>query len=296
MVRYVYVPEEWSRNERRQHNLPGILGTVCTVALVGIVLGVSIVGVIHWSRRRGFSARTFFTLSGLLFLISVINILNNWPVRASEASTAQPLALQAAIVLSVSVVLAIFTAAALALAAGLVAARRNFSAAGSPATYVTAGVSLGFAFAGIGAVARHALPQLSPLWGNLGPASAFVPAVTAALSPLTAFFIQSIILLTIVHALAGRTRAGVFWILVGLALAGSTSIETIPSWLIIGATTGIVLMLAYVVAFRHQPILVVFTAATVVILSALRDGIQHPRSEEHTSELQSRGHLVCRLL
>ena len=67
-----------------------------------------------------------------------------------------------------------------------------------------------------------------------------------------------------------------FWILVGLALAGSTSIETIPSWLIIGATTGIVLMLAYVVAFRHQPILVVFTAATVVILSALRDGIQHP--------------------
>src|SRR5207253_6471583 len=27
-----------------------------------------------------------------------------------------------------------------------------------------------------------------------------------------------------------------------------------------------------------------------------RRGLQHGRSEEHTSELQSRGHLVCRLL
>ncbi|HYR43157.1 MAG TPA: hypothetical protein VER98_09050, partial [Terriglobia bacterium] len=276
LARYVYIPEDWLRNERRQRNLPGILSTVCTVALVGIVLGVSIIGVVHWSRRRGFSPRTFFTLSGVLFLISVVNILNNWPAQAAQASTAQPLALQAAIVLSVSLVLAIFTAAALGLAAGLIAAKQNFSAAGSLGSYVIAGVSLGCVFAGIGAVARHALPPQSPLWGNLGPASAFLPAVTAALSPVTGFFVQAIILLTVVHALAGRTRASVFWILVGLAVAGSTSIETIPSWLIIGATTGIVLMLAYLAAFRHQPMLVVFTAATVVILSTLRDGVQRP--------------------
>src|SRR3989442_9231500 len=30
--------------------------------------------------------------------------------------------------------------------------------------------------------------------------------------------------------------------------------------------------------------------------TALRNGNPHPRSEEHTSELQSRPHLVCRLL
>src|SRR3712207_6870767 len=28
----------------------------------------------------------------------------------------------------------------------------------------------------------------------------------------------------------------------------------------------------------------------------LRDAVEHPRSEEHTSELQSRQYLVCRLL
>src|SRR5690625_7033494 len=31
-------------------------------------------------------------------------------------------------------------------------------------------------------------------------------------------------------------------------------------------------------------------------ISTDRAGWDHPRSEEHTSELQSRGHLVCRLL
>src|SRR3712207_8968051 len=34
----------------------------------------------------------------------------------------------------------------------------------------------------------------------------------------------------------------------------------------------------------------------VVRIGALRQGLQQPRSEEHTSELQSRQYLVCRLL
>src|SRR5215510_12019804 len=33
-----------------------------------------------------------------------------------------------------------------------------------------------------------------------------------------------------------------------------------------------------------------------IVLSNMSDVVDHCRSEEHTSELQSRGHLVCRLL
>src|SRR5207253_7305414 len=36
--------------------------------------------------------------------------------------------------------------------------------------------------------------------------------------------------------------------------------------------------------------------AEALVGAAGRDVVQLPRSEEHTSELQSRGHLVCRLL
>src|SRR5690625_5556181 len=37
-------------------------------------------------------------------------------------------------------------------------------------------------------------------------------------------------------------------------------------------------------------------AAEKAILSVLKEHFPNDRSEEHTSELQSRGHLVCRLL
>ena len=271
LARFVYVPEDWRREETKQQNIPGILRTISTVLLVGLVLGASIVGIVHWSRHRAFSSRTFFTIFGVLFLISVVNVLNNWPAQASQASTAQPLALQAGIVLSVSVVFSIFTSAALAMAGGLIAAK-----AGPVRNNLVGGISLGLAFAGIGAVARHAVPSTSPLWGNLGPASAYIPFVTAALSPITGFFIQAIVLLIVVYALVGKPGRAVFLVVVGLALAGSTSIETIPSWLVVGATTGAVLMLAYLLVFRHQPMLVVPTTATLAVLATLRDGIQHP--------------------
>ena len=274
--RYVYVPEEWSRNERRQQNLPEIFRAVCAVLLIGIVVSASIIGIVRWSRRRNFSAGTFYRLYGLLFLISVVNVLNNWPVQASQASTAQPLALQTGIVIAVSLVFGIFSAAALALAGGVIAA--NPAVSTSSRADITAGVSLGLALAGIGAVARYAVPSMSPLWGNLGPASTFLPILTAALSPLTTFAIQSIILLIVFLALVPRTRAVMLLVLVGLVMTGSTTIETIPSWLILGATTGIVLLLAYLAVFRHQPIVAIVTAATLVILSTLRDGIQHPYS------------------
>src|SRR5207237_4535188 len=50
IVRYVYVPEEWSRNERRQQNIPEIFRTTCTVLLIGIVVAASIIGIVRWSR------------------------------------------------------------------------------------------------------------------------------------------------------------------------------------------------------------------------------------------------------
>src|SRR2546422_181534 len=132
--------------------------------------------------------------------------------------------------------------------------------------------------AGISALARYVVPSMSPLWGNLSAASTFLPILTAALSPLTAFIIQAIVLLTVFFALAQRTRASVLLVVAGLVMAGSTVIETIPSWLIFGAATGIVLMLAYLAVFRHQPMVALVTAATLVILSTLRDGIQRPYS------------------
>src|SRR5262249_29430000 len=116
-VRYVYVPEEWSRKERAQRNLPAIFAVVCTILLIAVVAGGAVIGAIHWSRKRGFSARVFYAVFATLFLLGSVNILNSWPTLASQASTAQPLGLQVGIIIVTTVVFGIFSAVALGLVA-----------------------------------------------------------------------------------------------------------------------------------------------------------------------------------
>ena len=274
-ARYVYVPEEWSRNERAQRNIPTILGVVCTIIIVSIVLGGAVVGVIHWSRKRPFAASVFAAVLSTLFLLGAINVINGWPAFAAQASTAQPLGLQLGIIIATSLVIGIFSAAALGLVAGLVSANRKASSTLPTGQNILLGILVGLAMAGAGALARHAAPSTSPLWGSLGPASAFIPVAGAALAPLGGYFTQTLILFTVLYLLDRKPRAAWFWIVVGLAISGSGSIDTIPAWLILGATTGIVLLLAYKFVFRHRPELLVITTGTLTILSAIRDGIQH---------------------
>jgi len=78
----------------------------------------------------------------------------------------------------------------------------------------------------------------------------------------------------VLYGIHWRGRGAGIWIFVGIALTNSSSIETIPSWLIIGITTGIVLMIAYLLVFRHHPDLLLITTGTLAILSAIRDGVQ----------------------
>src|SRR5690625_5653300 len=67
---------------------------------------------------------------------------------------------------------------------------------------------------------------------------------------------------------------------------GRKSSPTWPPTRAIGIKTATVAMVEDVIAPATS-----FTAGTMV-----RMGLMPGRSEEHTSELQSRGHLVCRLL
>jgi hypothetical protein len=273
-VPHVYVPEEWVRNERARRNLPAILEIACTVVIVGIAIAGAVIGAVHWSRKRPFSVRAFLAVFGTVYVAGAINLVNNWPVIAAQASTAQPLALQVGIGVIASLVFGIFTAAGLALAAGLVMGDSQPSSRTSVRNEVVTAVCAGLAIAGVTALARLAAPSMSPLWGNYGPATTWLPFVSAALGPVGGFFTQSLILLLVLYGLRFKPHAYAFWLVVGLALAGA-SIETIPSWLIIGLATGTALLLAHRFVFRHRPELAIITTATLAMLSLTRDAILH---------------------
>src|SRR5262249_37771427 len=79
---FVYVPEEWQRQERSRQTLPNIFRTICLVILVAIGASAAVIGVIHWSRNREFSVKTFVAIFVTLFVTNGLNIVNNLPAAA----------------------------------------------------------------------------------------------------------------------------------------------------------------------------------------------------------------------
>jgi hypothetical protein len=272
-VRYVYVPENWARDERARQNVPGIIRAVCTLILITFTLAAAIIGAVHWSRKQPFSVRTFLAVFATVFVLGVVNVLNNAPALASQAVTTQPLALTIGIVIVSSVLSGLFMAAGLALVAGLAVDDPALSLRGTDRRSTLIGICAGLTIAGAVGVARLIGPTLSPSWGNLGPASAFVPFLSATTGSVGNFFTQTMILLAILFGVHHKPRGSVVWIIIGMALAG-TAMESISAWLIIGVVMGIALFLAYRLVFRHQPELLVIATATLAVLAAVRDGMQ----------------------
>lgn len=280
--RYIDVPEEWARNERAQRNIPGILGNVCRVALIGIMMAGAIAGTVRWSRKQFFSVRTSFILLGASFLLAGISLVNRWPVITSQLLTAQPFMLQVAVLTALSLVLNLFIAAALGLTGGLVTGGSS-----PPVTFdlrksLLVGVSVGLFMAGIGAVAEMVAISTGPQWAGFSGAANLSPFVSATLSPLNQFLTQTLTLWLIFHEIGRfslmwkrrRLPCSVLLILAGLVLAGSSSIETIPSWLISGVVMGFVMIAAYVLVLRHSTILIPIVVGAITILEILKEGVR----------------------
>jgi len=167
----------------------------------------------------------------------------------------------------------LFRSVALALAGGLVTGSRNAAAALGFGRTILMGAALGAAMAGLNAVARSVAPSLGPSWGDFEAASMFWPILGGAVTPLIQFLTQTLLLLVIFCAFTWKPRWSGLLVLIGLVIAGASSLETISSWLIAGLASGIVLWAAYTLVLRHQPKLLVTAIATLAIFSIFRDGL-----------------------
>jgi hypothetical protein len=268
------VPDEWKRQETARQNIPNITTVVCTVLVVALIATSAVIGILHWSRKRPFSQRTFVAIFATLLIVNGLNTLNSWPVIAANASTTQPLELQLAIAIATSLIFSIFSAAAMGLVAGLIAGTLG-TREQSPRSLLI-GISVGLIVAGAAAFAHRVTTPMTPSWGSLGPLSMFLPLLGIALSPIAAYITQTLVFLAIIYLLLRWPDAVWVWIVAGLAITGTAGIETMTSWLLLGVTAGVVLMIAYMAVFRHQPALLIASVATIAVLSALRDGLQRP--------------------
>ena len=140
------------------------------------------------------------------------------------------------------------------------------------------GLALGAVAAG--AIVLSATPGSGPLWPSYAGATAFVPLLSAAATPVAALILRITILMLIV-ATANRmsdgwTRRRVFigalLVVVGGVLGNAGSPLNLAAWLASAAIIGALLLAAYVFVLRHHSRVVPFVAALLTTAATLREG------------------------
>jgi hypothetical protein len=276
--RFVHVPEEWSRAEQDRSTSANIIKYSSFTLLVVMVLAGAAVAIVRWSRRR-FAARTFAVLFLGLAVLIMTRTVNNWPVVSSGFSTSQPWALQAGMVVVGLLMGAGAVAAGFALNTGCVHRAIPPQPLASRTVTILASIGLGAAWVGLGAVARMLARPREPVWAGFDAAATLMPALGVVLVAVLAWIEQTAFLLLVFAAVDAATRGwtrrrtvfSLVFLAVGLAAAGVGGVETVGSWLIRGAVTGIVLVLCYVLILRHHVAVLPGALATAALLELARE-------------------------
>jgi hypothetical protein len=278
--RYVFIPEEWVRNERARRNLPDLMQIGCAVLLVALAAAGVLGAVVQWARKRPFSVRAFLILFAVLFIVGVGNAANGWPTMIYGLPTAQSFTLLVLGLVAVNLVSLFILSISLGLAGGSLMAGAKARSSLSLRQSLVLGVSVGILAAAGAAVGQALLAPEDPQWRGFSGVTAWLPFLGNVLGPLNGLMTTTIvaaILLQHVDKLSSRWRkrrvaSVVVLILVGIVSAGTTNIESVASWLISGMITGVFLAAAYVLVLRHAFALLPIAVATITVLSRLAGG------------------------
>jgi hypothetical protein len=281
--RYIYVPEEWERQQRAGSTRNIVIQVVIAVVFGGLLLAAAIGGMIAWSRGR-YAPRLFLAGAGIVLAASVVNVANGWPSVMASLSTSAPLPIQLIGIIAVGLVGLALLAAVVGLAIG--ALPQPLAALGTlPARDgLPLGVAAGLFGAAAGAVATW---LRAPVWAQfpaVGPLGSVVPLVAAAIDPIAGFMTRMAIVTTLLLAIDRlthswtRRRAGG---LVALAAIGFLSVGVPPGaqlggWALAGAVLAVALVAAYVTLLRFDITLVPVALGTMLVVGAVGRAVQRP--------------------
>ncbi len=281
--RFVHVPEDWEREQRRRQGVTGVVQIACTVTLVLLFAAGAVLAVVRWS-RGGFAAATFGIFFALMAVLGAVQLGNGFRPLSSQFDTAQPWTLQVAIVVIGGLVAVAAVAAASALLVGLAHRWLPPQPTADRRSSVAAGLGLGAVVAGLGAASAALAPSPMPDWPSVAGAADSFPALAAALGPLESWLMGTALLLVVVAAVNAVTEgwrrrrgaAAALLLALGPVVAGSEGVESLPRWLAEGLLIGLLLLAVWVLVLRHRPALVPLATAAGAILGALRQAVVAP--------------------
>ncbi len=281
--RSIYLPEEWRRRENQRRATMSVVAVASNTLLGLLLVGGAVAAIVRWTRGQ-FHLETALTVAGLVLVVSVVQLANDWPSLMNGLDTAQPLLLQ----VGLFIVGGLIGQGVLAVLVGLLAghchvlAHGRFTTRADTRLAVWTGVALGVGFLGGVASVGTLFGRSLPPWSAYGPADAMVPWLTAALGPVPAYLLLTVVamlVITSVNALTGgwarrRVVGAIALILVGALLAPGPSRDTLASWAVSGLLSGALLLVAYIWVLRSYPALVVLSTAALIVPGVVERGFE----------------------
>ncbi|MGE0206373.1 MAG: CPBP family intramembrane glutamic endopeptidase, partial [Candidatus Babeliales bacterium] len=282
--RFVFVPEQWTRSYQQHKAILDIITMICSLALLLFLTIGAVQGILMWAHHQ-FAVQFFVIFFILFFGKSIIQIINFWPTFAATFKTSEPYWHQALSLVSGLLMRIFFKAGAYGLIAGFTAqATFNYHAALKTKNRILLGTCLGVFFIGCISFFNVMSPSLKPLWAEYIHMPAFMPSVSIALTMLTTFIYEALLLYMIFWILDTLTQGWKKHILVtlfisivtGLAYYGTPGVEHISSWLGFGCAVGLLFCALYGIGIRFSNSIIPLIACTKIVVESIQQGVFHP--------------------
>jgi hypothetical protein len=283
VARYVFVPEEWERQQRAAATRNIVIQIAISVVFGGLLLTAAIGGMVRWSRGR-YAPRLFLAAAAMGLAAAAIDIANGWPSVIASLSTAAPLQLQVIGVIAIGFIGLALVGAIVGLAIGALPHRLAGSGRLPDRDALTLGIAAGLFGAAAGAVAAA---MRTPEWAQFPPVGslgAIVPIVAEAIDPVAGFLTRLAVvtatLLTIDRVTCSWTRRRALGVaalaIIGFLSVGVPTTGHAAGWALSGALIAVALVAAYTTLLRFDLTLVPAGLGTMMAVGVLARGIQRP--------------------
>jgi membrane protease YdiL (CAAX protease family) len=281
--RFVYVPEDWERQERAAGTRQLVLTIVSSLVYGGVLVATAVFGVVAWSRKQ-YTPRLFLLAAALMFLVTLINLINGWPGTLANIPTVLPLPLAIATVVGGGIIAMTFVSSLVGLVMGLMP--RRLADAGELPDREAIRLGLAAGLFGSGVLVLGAWLR-TPTWGQLPDLSALatlVPSIDPMTDGVSGYLYRSAVVLACLTGIdrltSGWTRrralGGLGLAVVGFLGAGAPTGSHVGGWAAAGLVTAAGLVWAYVTLLRYDLTLTALALAVMIAIGTIARGAQRP--------------------
>ena len=283
VARYVFVPEEWERQQRASSTRNIVIEIATSVVFGGLLLAAAIGGMIRWSRGQ-YAPRVFLAATAMVLVAAAIDIANGWPSVLASLTTSAPLQIQVLGVLAVGFIGLGLLAAIIGLAIGALPPKLAALARMPEGDALRLGVAAGLFGAAAGGVASW---LRTPEWAQFPPIGSLgsaIPMLAEAIDPITGFLtrlaVMTATLLAIDRITSSWTRRRVAGIgalaVMGFLSAGVPAEGHLGGWALAGTLLAVSLAGVYATLLRFDITLVPVALGTMMIVGVLGRGAERP--------------------